>query len=77
MKKQRNNYRFSRYEGQALKAQREISYEIKLSSRLILDELCFKWNKQRLLAAINQSIDTSNEEDFLKLSKVYQLYIQQ
>jgi len=75
MKKQKANYRYLRYEGHTLKARREISYEIKLSSRLILDELCFKWNKQQIEFAINRSIDTGNKELFLTLSEKYKSFL--
>lgn len=74
MKKQKTVYRYNRATGPVLSAKREISYEIKLSSRLILDELCFNWNKNHLQEAINRAIDESNEETFQKLSKLYQLY---
>ncbi len=74
MKKQIESYRYVRYQGQALKARREITYEIKLSSRLILDELCFKWNKEKLATAINRSIDQNDKKEFLKLSKAYSKY---
>ncbi|HLR66565.1 IDEAL domain-containing protein [Virgibacillus alimentarius] len=75
MKKQKTIYRYYRYEGNILHAKREIPYELKLTSRLILDELCFKWNKKRLEAAINRSIDTGNKQEFLKLSKAYNHFI--
>lgn len=75
MKKQKMNYRYVRYEGKILHAKREVSYEVRLSSRLLLDELCFNWNKEKLEAAINSSIETGNKEEFLKLSKEYRHYI--
>lgn len=75
MKKQGKIYQYVRYEGQAIKARREVSYDIKLSSRLILDELCFHWNKERLTIAINQSIDTGDKAAFLELSEMYKVYI--
>ena len=77
MKKQKMDYRLLRYEGKPLKAKREISYEIKLTSRLILDELCFEWNKEQLASAINRSIDTRNRELFQQLSEKYKLYIKE
>ncbi|MRH44103.1 IDEAL domain-containing protein [Aquibacillus halophilus] len=55
-------------------AKREISYEIKLASKLFLDELCFNWNKERLEEQLNDSIDSNNREAFLLLSKQYQPY---
>lgn len=75
MRQQIKNYRYVRYEGKVLKARREIAYEIKLSSRLILDELCFKWNKNKLEAAINCSIDERDKETFVKLSQLYSVFV--
>lgn len=71
MKKQIVFYRFMRYSGKPLSARREISFEIKLTSRLILDELCFKWNKNQLETQINHSIDENNKEKFVLLSELY------
>lgn len=75
MKKQKRTFRCFRYDGVVLYAKREIPYEIKLYSKLILDELCFNSNKSMLESAINRSIDEGNEEDFLKLSKQYKRYL--
>lgn len=75
MKKEKLVYRFVRYDGQILHAKREIPYELKLTSRLILDELCFKWNKEKLEAAINCSIDTGDKEEFLELSNKYRHFV--
>ncbi|WP_188456580.1 IDEAL domain-containing protein [Virgibacillus oceani] len=75
MKKEKLIYRYYRYDGKTLHAKREIPFELKLSSQMILDELCFNWNKQQLEAAINSSIDKRNKEEFLKLSKEYRHFI--
>lgn len=75
MKKQKSIYRYIRYEGSRLNARREISYEIKLSTQLILDELCFNWNKKKVDSAINRSIDTNNKNEFIKLCKRYHRYL--
>ncbi|MGY0694897.1 IDEAL domain-containing protein [Virgibacillus sp. FSP13] len=75
MKKQKLIYRYYRYEGDVLHAKREIPYELKLSSRLLLDELCFNWNKARLEDAINNAIDEGNKEAFLKWSEAYKHFI--
>lgn len=72
MKKQKNTYCYVRYKGQPIQAKREISYEIKLSTRLLLDELCFRWNRKRLETAINHSIDEGNKQVFIELSKTYE-----
>lgn len=74
MKKQKLTFRYFRYDGVVLHAKREIPYEIKLYSRLILDELCFNSNKSMLESAINRSLKTGNEEQFMKLSKQYKRY---
>ena len=76
MKKQKVNYRYIKYEGKPLQAKREISYGIKLSSRLILDELSFNFNKKRLDIAIDYSIDMGNKEMFLQLSEIYIGFLQ-
>lgn len=75
MKKHKSVYRYYRYNGHVLHAKREIPYHIKLSSRLILDELCFNWNKAKLEAQINESIDTANKEQFIKLGEQYNRFL--
>lgn len=75
MKKQKVCYHFSRYDGKALDAKREISYEFNLVSRMLLDELCFQWNKQKLEEALNDAIDKRDKEKFLQLSEAYKQYI--
>ncbi|ASK60895.1 hypothetical protein CFK37_01050 [Virgibacillus phasianinus] len=75
MKKQKIYYRYYRYDGKPLVAKREILYEFKLTSRLLLDELCFQWNKEKLEDAINSSIDKGDKENFLKLSQAYKHFI--
>jgi|GEM_PF-1277760 len=74
MKKQKIVYNYHIYQGKPLRAEREVAYAIKLSSRLLLDALCYKWNKDTLQSAINLSIDTGNKEAFLKLSEQYRQY---
>lgn len=76
MKKQKVIYRYIKYDGQVLKAKREIPYEIKLASRLLLDELCFNWNRERFINQINDSIDTRDKNKFLHLSKMYHDFLQ-
>lgn len=75
MKKQKVLYRFHRYDGNVLHAKREIPYELKLTSRLLLDTLCFNWNKTQLEAAINHSIDTGDQKEFADLCETYKHYI--
>ncbi|PAV29324.1 hypothetical protein CIL05_13085 [Virgibacillus profundi] len=75
MKKEKIIYRYYRYDGKVLQAKREISFELKLSSRLILDELFFNWNKEKLENAINNSIDSGDKEAFLELSEAYKQFV--
>lgn len=75
MEKARTVYQFRRYEGESLKAKREIPYEIRLQAQLMLDELCFKWNKKMLQNKLNESLDTNNKDEFMRLSNVYKQYI--
>lgn len=78
MKKQKMNYQlvpFVQNRNKEILARREISYEIKLASQLILDNLCFNWNKARLDERINQAIDDRNHQDFITYSDSYKDYI--
>ncbi|MFS0752263.1 IDEAL domain-containing protein [Oceanobacillus sp. 1P07AA] len=75
MRKAKTVYRIFRYAGEPLQAKREISFETSLLSRLILDELCFNWNKTKLEEALNSSIDQNNEQSFQKLSEEYKQFV--
>ncbi|MDC3417297.1 IDEAL domain-containing protein [Aquibacillus salsiterrae] len=80
MKKHKVNYKLQTYganHATKISAKREISYEIKLASKLILDELCFNWNKSRLENQINESIDSNDRESFMHLSKKYQAFVKE
>src|SRR5690625_2401746 len=68
-------YRYYRYNGKPLQAKREIPYEIKITTRLLLDELCFKWNKEKLAQAIDDALERGDEFAFKKLSEKYSHYI--
>lgn len=71
MEKQKQIYRYLRYDGKKLLAKREIPFEIKLSSRLVLDELCYNWNKEKAETEINDAIERGDKEKFLQLSHEY------
>ncbi|WP_042149243.1 hypothetical protein [Paucisalibacillus sp. EB02] len=75
MKKEQVTYRFCPYDGKVLNARREISFEIRLTSRLILDEICFNWNKKMLEEKINRSIQKGNKEEFASIREEYLQYI--
>ncbi|PAD38161.1 IDEAL domain-containing protein [Terribacillus sp. 7520-G] len=77
MKKHKVVYRLQRTKGKRpyVKAKREISFEVKLATRLMLDEFYFTWNKNRLEAQINACIDNKDEERFRELSEAYRPYV--
>ncbi len=78
MKKQKISYRlisFDRNRNNAILARREISYEIKLASQLMLDDLCFNWNKARIEEQINLAIDQNDKATFDILSEQFRSYI--
>lgn len=76
MKKHKVVYRLQRTKRKRayVTAKREISFEVKLATRLMLDEFYFTWNKNRLEAQINECIDQKDEERFKELSAAYRPY---
>ena len=76
MKKHKVVYRLQRTKRKRayVTAKREISFEVKLATRLMLDEFYFTWNKNRLEAQINECIDQKDEERFKELSATYRPY---
>ena len=77
MKKHKVVYRLQRTKRKRayVTAKREISFEVKLATRLMLDEFYFTWNKKRLETQINASIDNKDEERFRELSAAYRPYV--
>ncbi|GAB4073899.1 hypothetical protein GCM10028778_14020 [Barrientosiimonas marina] len=75
MKKQKSIYRLYRYRGTAKQAKRQMPFEWQLTAQLLLDELCFTWNKQRLQDAINHSLDTGNRDRFEQLCVAYRHFV--
>ncbi|RKQ31254.1 hypothetical protein [Oceanobacillus halophilus] len=75
MKKQKVVYRFCRYKGEKLHARKEIPYELKFSAQLLLDEICFNWNKQKIVEKLNHSIETGNKNDFISFSNAYKQFV--
>ncbi|WP_102027935.1 IDEAL domain-containing protein [Salirhabdus sp. Marseille-P4669] len=77
MKKQKTSYflvKPNRRSKKPITAKIEIPYEIKLASRLFLDEVFYCGNKLRLESEINQAIDNGNRNKFEELSKKYEPY---
>ncbi|SFA81028.1 IDEAL domain-containing protein [Lentibacillus halodurans] len=75
MKKQKVVYQLYRYAGNAIVAKKDVPFELKLSAQLVLDEICFNWNKWKLESGINHAIDTGDKEKFEQLSEEYRRYI--
>lgn len=78
MRKQKMVYVLRRdpnYKGKKVTAKRELSFGIKLASRLLLDQLSYQFNKELLDKQINEAIDRDDREEFERLSVEYQLYI--
>lgn len=75
MKKHKFLYRLCRYEGDVIEAKRATPYEIELSTRFLLDNLCFTWNKKQLQKQIDKAIDLGQKETFIELSEIYKQYV--
>lgn len=67
--------RFFRYEGKPIRAKREIPYEMGLQARLLLDEVCFLYNKDSLENDLNKALIEGNKADFMKLSEAYKQFL--
>ncbi|MEC3883740.1 IDEAL domain-containing protein [Halobacillus litoralis] len=75
MRKQKIDYvirRHPEYKGKEITAKRELSFGIQLASRLLLDQLSYQFNKERLDKEINQAIDNDDRVAFERLSSQYQ-----
>ncbi|MUV36638.1 hypothetical protein JNUCC1_00441 [Lentibacillus sp. JNUCC-1] len=68
---------YVRYTGPMIRARREIPYELQVSARLIMDELCFNWNKAYLEEEINKAIDHGDRERFIELGLQYKPFIRE
>ena len=75
MKKHKLVYRLCRYEGEVIRAKRETPFEMQLFSRMILDNLCFTWNKKQLEMQIDEAIDLGQKERFIELSELYKEFV--
>lgn len=68
-------FRYYRYYGKLINAKRDLPYEIKMTSRLLLDALCFEWDKKTLMDAIDDALQANNEAAFKQLSEHYRQFI--
>ncbi|WP_082234739.1 IDEAL domain-containing protein [Halobacillus massiliensis] len=75
MRKQKLIYVLRRdpgFRNREITAKRELSYGIKLASRLFMDEISFQFNKERLDKEINIAIANNDRKEFQRLSEKYQ-----
>ncbi|MDY0406268.1 hypothetical protein P5G51_013485 [Virgibacillus sp. 179-BFC.A HS] len=75
MKKEKVVYRFNRYVGKTLHVKKEISFEIRLGSRLLLDELCFNLNQAQLEKQLNAALENGDAAMFRQISEAYKQYV--
>ncbi|MFD2924382.1 IDEAL domain-containing protein [Halobacillus naozhouensis] len=62
------------FRNREITAKRELSFGIRLASRLLLDELSYQFNKEQIDRQINLAIDNNDRQEFNRLSEKYQPY---
>ena len=75
MKQEKIVYRFFQYVGEPIVARKELSFEDQLNAQLLLDEICFNWNKSYLEEELNRAMETNNYMNFEKYSETYKQYV--
>lgn len=75
MKKEKVVHRYYPYKGKVLTAKREIPFAMKLTAKMLLDEICFNWNKGQIEEEINDTLAKGDKEEFKRLCEVYMDYI--
>ncbi|HLS67656.1 MAG TPA: IDEAL domain-containing protein [Pseudogracilibacillus sp.] len=73
MKKERTVYKFYRYAGKAIVAKKDTPFEMKLQATLLLDDLCYTWNKEQLQRQLDEALDRRDRETFMTLSEKYRM----
>lgn len=75
MKKEKVPYTFSRYDGKPVQANKELPFEMRLQARLMLDEICFLYNKKMLEKYLNKALIDGNKEEFMEYSDRYREFL--
>ena len=75
MKKQKTNYHIYRYKGKMLEAKKEAPFDISITARLLLDQLCYEWNKEHLQKQFDIALDEGDHDKFMQLSEQYRSYL--
>lgn len=53
----------------------EIPFEMTLVARLMMDEICYNWNRQHIQKKIDRAIDEGDFKALEKYSDIYRHYI--
>lgn len=53
----------------------EQRFTLQLEAQLFLDEACFRFNKQRLEALVDDALQRGDKENFALISSVYSHYV--
>lgn len=80
MKKEKTIYRLRNFVynfNPVIHAKKEITFEMKLATKLLLDELRYEWIKARLQQLIDEALDRGDRDAFIQLSELYVTYTQE
>src|SRR5699024_2704795 len=55
--------------------QTKLPYQMQLTARLLLDNLCYEWNHNYLVEKINYALDNAHEKMFAEYSLKYKNFI--
>lgn len=74
MKKHLPNQPINKSQKNQLDTIKEAPFEVAIIARLLLDDICYRWNKEQLQIAINETLDSGDYETFMELSEKYRAY---
>ncbi|MBA2872787.1 uncharacterized protein YpiB (UPF0302 family) [Anoxybacillus calidus] len=50
-------------------------FTLQLEAQLFLDEMCYRFNKQRLEMLVNDAIDNKDKKRFMEITAIYSQYV--
>jgi uncharacterized protein YpiB (UPF0302 family) len=50
-------------------------FTLQLEAQLFLDEMCYRFNKQRLEMLINDAIEKEDKKRFMEIAAIYSQYV--
>lgn len=74
MKKHLPNQHINKSQKNQLDTIKEAPFEVAITARLLLDDICYRWNKEQLENAINEALDNNDHAAFMELSEKYRAY---